>query len=106
VKLQPVTFLISNYISSDTTPTVAGQGATPGDQITVLDNGNPMGTTTVRPDGGWEFTPTTPLADGLHSLTVTETDPSGVTSAPSDPQTITIDTAPEPEDPQLITGEI
>ena len=80
----------SRHMLDDTMPTLSGDGVMPGNQITVLDNGVPIGMTTALPDGTWTCTPTTPLADGSHSLTVTETDSAGHTSAASAPQVITV----------------
>ncbi|MDO9234575.1 MAG: Ig-like domain-containing protein [Aquabacterium sp.] len=77
--------------TDDTTPTVNGSGE-PGATIKVYDNGNLIGTTTVKPDGSWSLTPATPLAEGPHSITSTATDAAGNTSPPSAPQTFTIDT--------------
>ena len=72
--------LASGAASDDTRPTLSGSGATPGDLITVFDNGSAIGSTTVQSDGRWSFTtasPTSPLGEGEHKLTVTATDPVG-----------------------------
>ncbi|MBK4785075.1 MAG: hypothetical protein FT714_13105 [Pantoea sp. Pent] len=82
--------------TDDTTPTLAGRG-TPGDRVTVIDNGTPIGEATVGKDGRWSFTPTTPLNDGTHNFTVVMTDPVGNSSAPSDVWPVIVDTqAPNP----------
>ncbi|MDR3503314.1 MAG: Ig-like domain-containing protein [Legionella sp.] len=47
--------------------------------INVIDNGIPIGTTTVQLDGSWTF-PSPPLALGAHSFTFTSTDEAGNTS--------------------------
>ncbi len=77
--------------TDDSKPTLSGTGA-PGDKVTVLDNGKPIGTTEVGTDGKWSFTPTTPLIDGPHNVTVTQTDPAGNTSVPSDALNFNVDT--------------
>ncbi|MCL2542910.1 MAG: Ig-like domain-containing protein [Nocardioidaceae bacterium] len=77
--------------TGDPTPTIKGTGE-PGATVTVDIDGNPAGTATVGNDGTWSFTPTTPLGDGSHTVTATQTDPAGNTSKPSDPVTFTVDT--------------
>ncbi len=80
-------------------PALTGTGEV-GSTITIYDNGQPVGQTTVGEDGKWSFTPTTPLADGAHSITLTETDLTGNTSAPSAPFDFTIDRTP-PDQPTI-----
>ncbi|AMP16348.1 bacterial Ig-like domain family protein [Collimonas pratensis] len=83
-------------VTDDTTPTLVGGGLTPGDIVTIIDNGAPIGTAKVGDDGKWEFTPNPPLNEGDHDFTVVVTDPAGNTSDPSDPWKIVIDiTAPD-----------
>ncbi|MFM2078579.1 MAG: Leukotoxin, partial [Actinomycetota bacterium] len=79
-------------ITDDATPTLKGTGE-PGATVTVLDNGQPIGTTTVKPDGSWALTPTTPLADGPHSITATAADAAGNTTAPTAAISFTVDTS-------------
>ncbi|EPC6070188.1 Ig-like domain-containing protein [Enterobacter hormaechei] len=57
-------------------PRLTGRGE-PGSTITVYDNGVVIGTTTVLPNGTWSITPTSPLAEGAHSITLRETDAAG-----------------------------
>jgi hypothetical protein len=82
------------------TPTITGTGQ-PGATITVSVDGHPIGTTVVNPDGTWSFTPTSPLPDGSHTISVTQTDGDGNTS-PATSVTVTVDTTP-PAAP-VITG--
>jgi hypothetical protein len=86
--------LATGGASDDTTPTLSGAGATPGDVIKVYDNGSPIGSTTVQADGSWSFTPTTPLAEGTHQLTTTSIDPVGNESKPSGSFVVNVDTTP------------
>ncbi len=78
--------------------------------VSVYDNGVLLGTTNATGTGTWSFTPTAPLSDGPHSLTVTTTDSTGNESLPSPAFTLTVDTAPpaapvvNPSDGQTITG--
>ena len=81
-----------NSTTDDATPTLKGTGE-PGAVVKVFDNGQPIGTTTVGPDGKWSLTPSTPLADGAHSITATGTDPAGNTSAPTAPIAFAVDTS-------------
>ncbi|WP_416547868.1 beta strand repeat-containing protein [Limnohabitans sp. DCL3] len=74
----------TDNITNDTTPTINGAGATPGDTITVTISGTgEVLTTTVASDGRWSVTPAQPLADGPADVSVTATDSAGNTSAPT-----------------------
>lgn len=78
--------------TNDTTPTFSGTGVA-GSTINVYNNGNELvGTTTVRSDGTWSVTPTTPFGETTYNITVQVTDPAGNTSLPSAPIAITVDT--------------
>lgn len=81
--------------TNDTTPTFSGTGVA-GSTINVYDSVTGLiGTTTVRSDGTWSVTPSVPLDETAHTITVQVTDPAGNTSLPSAPITITVDlTAP------------
>ena len=83
------------------TPTAAGT-AEPGSTVKVYDGTTVICTTTADAVGTWTCPITTPLADGIHKLTATATDPAGNTSVPSTPVPITVDTH-APAAPQ-ITG--
>ena len=72
-------------VTDDTTPTFSGGGLEPGDTVTVIDNGEPIGTTIVKGDGSWSFTPPTPIRNGEHEFTIIVTDPAGNSSEASDP---------------------
>ncbi|MBF5003946.1 BapA prefix-like domain-containing protein [Diaphorobacter sp. NR2-3-3-1] len=98
--------------TDDATPTLSGTGQ-PGETVTIMDNGAPIGTATVQPDGTWSFTPAQELAEGSHSLTSTLTDAAGNTSAPSPALDFTVDTSTleltissVQDDVQAITGAI
>ncbi|MGU9933606.1 BapA/Bap/LapF family large adhesin [Enterobacter asburiae] len=84
--------LSSGDTTDDTKPLL--QGTAPADAvITVYDGATLLGTATLDGSGGWNFTPTTPLTDGLHSLTVHATDAAGNTSI-SSPFALVVDTTP------------
>ncbi|MBK5143785.1 Ig-like domain repeat protein [Budviciaceae bacterium BWR-B9] len=72
-------------------PTIYGTGEA-GNTITIYDNGIAIGTAIVNADGTWNFKPETALKDGDHKITVTQTEPSGSTSAPSDDFSFIVDT--------------
>ncbi|EPK0707241.1 BapA/Bap/LapF family large adhesin [Enterobacter hormaechei] len=74
-------------------PRLTGRGE-PGSTITVYDNGVVIGTTTVLPNGTWSITPTNPLAEGTHSITLRETDAAGNQSGLSQPINFTVDLTP------------
>ncbi|MGM3276030.1 Ig-like domain-containing protein [Ralstonia sp. 24A2] len=67
----------SGDTTDDANPTFQGTGGDPGDTIVIRDNGTIIGTTIVKEDGSWEFTPATPLPDGDHSFTAQPVDPVG-----------------------------
>ena len=78
--------------TDDTTPTLEGSGLQPGDVVTIIDNGQPIGSAVADDNGGWQFTPDTPLNDGDHEFTIVITDPAGNESEPSDGYLVIIDT--------------
>ena len=57
-------------------PTLTGT-ADPNSTVTVIIDGVTVGTATAGSDGAWSFAVTTPLADGVHSVVTTATDPAG-----------------------------
>lgn len=91
--------ITSGTPTNDNTPVLSGT-APEGSTITVSDGANVLGTVVVDNTGSWNFTPTTPLTDGNHSITATVTSPAGNTSAPSTPIVVNVDTTP----PTAATG--
>ncbi|MEY4612963.1 MAG: hypothetical protein RL179_936, partial [Planctomycetota bacterium] len=96
--------------TSDNTLTITGNAgaAEPGSTITVYDSssGTPVvvGTAIVQPNGSYSVTTTnpSPLADGIHPLSITATDAAGNQSAPTTIGTWNIDTT-APAVPVLIS---
>ena len=80
-------------VTSNKTPTYSGT-AEPGSTVTVIVDGTAVGTTTADASGEWSFTPTTALADGVHTVKATAADAVGNTSADSNTNSFTVDTAP------------
>ena len=80
-------------VISDTTPTVTGTGE-PGATVNVRDGaaGPVICTAVVDASGNWSCTPTTPLTEGPHTLSVTQVDPSGNVS-PATNVPVTIDSS-------------
>ncbi|KAB2417813.1 hypothetical protein F9C29_36365, partial [Enterobacter hormaechei] len=68
--------LNSGDTTDDTLPQLQGT-APDGTTITIYDGTTLLGTAVLDGSGGWSFTPTTPLTDGPHSLTVHATDEAG-----------------------------
>ncbi|WP_277977771.1 Ig-like domain-containing protein [Pantoea endophytica] len=66
----------TNGATNDTTPVLSGT-ADAGSVITIRDNGEIIGSTTVGTNGNWSFTPDPALLEGDHSLTAAVTDPAG-----------------------------
>ena len=80
--------------SSDTTPTISGDGGEPGATITVV---NTVGgatqtvcTAIVRSDGTWSCVAQSPLPDGVNTLTALVPDPSTGTPISSEPVEVVI----------------
>lgn len=98
----PITGIITNGITNDTTPTFSGTGSA-GDVIAIYLDGRtePLGTATVGADGTWSFTPTDPINPDSYQVTLTATDPAGNVSLRSDAVTLGIDTTPSA--PPVIT---
>lgn len=71
-------------------PTIRGNGE-PGATIDVSIDGMSIGTATVGADGTWSLRAPTPLAAGMHSVSVTATDEAGNTA--TDASTFTFDPA-------------
>ncbi|MTW56245.1 BapA prefix-like domain-containing protein [Citrobacter sp. JL976] len=89
-----ITGLIANNgVTDDATPTLKGTGEV-GSTINIYDNGILIGMQTVDSNGNWTFTPDIPLSDGVHNLTLTQTDAAGNVSAETRVPTFTVDTTP------------
>ena len=82
-----------NGVTDDATPTLTGTGEA-GSYISISDNGILIGMVQVDDNGNWTFTPDTPLSDGVHNLTLTQTDDAGNVSAETSVPTFTVDTTP------------
>jgi hypothetical protein len=86
--------------TDDAMPTISGSGARPGDRITLSDNGMFIGAAIVDSNGNWSVTPFSPLPNGPHTFTATETNFStGMMSSPSAPVSIVIDAPTMPATP-------
>ncbi|MDY0927299.1 Ig-like domain-containing protein, partial [Enterobacter sp. CFBP8995] len=79
-------------VTDDSTPSIGGSNLTPGDVVTIINDGKIVGTTVVDPVGNWEFKPETPLNDGEHEFTIIVTDPVGNSSEESDPYLVIVET--------------
>lgn len=85
--------LHSDSVTDDAKPTFSGTGEV-GDTITLYDGQTKLGTTTVDASGNWSFTPSQPLSDGPHTVTITQTDLAGNVSGNTLSPTFTVDTTP------------
>ncbi len=74
-----------------TMPVIIGSGPGNGDTVTLYEGGVAVGSGTVT-SGSWAIAPGTPLQDGVHRFTATETDAAGNVSPVSAPLDITIRT--------------
>ncbi|QFZ83301.1 hypothetical protein GFK26_11270 [Variovorax paradoxus] len=95
--------LVNGSTTDDPTPTLSGK-AEAGSTVTILDNGAKLGTAVADANGNWSYTPTTPLAEGEHTFTVTATDKAGNTGAPSGEFTVTTDYTPPDAGKLAISG--
>lgn len=84
------TGVVGDHITSDNTPTLTGT-AVADSTVKLFDGSTQIGTTTANSSGQWSLT-TKALSDGTHSLTATDTDPSGHASAASVVFDVTVDT--------------
>ncbi|MFY9995004.1 MAG: Ig-like domain-containing protein [Leclercia sp.] len=91
------------FIDADQ-PELTGTGEI-GSTIAIYDNGELLAEVDVAANGTWSFTPTEPLAEGVHSLTLTETDLAGNTSALSAPFTFTVDLTAPAVPSAIVTGD-
>jgi hypothetical protein len=73
----------------DNTPTISGS-CTDGDVIVAYVDGNAIEPSTICVNGGFDITPTTPLADGEHTIHTVATDPSGNHSDAGESLTLTV----------------
>jgi LPXTG-motif cell wall-anchored protein len=80
-------------ITNNQQPTFSGS-CTDGDTIELLIDGAPVIPTVVCSGGQYSITPTSPIAEGVHNVTVTATDPAGNTSSESASLEVTIDITP------------
>ncbi|WP_347291034.1 BapA/Bap/LapF family large adhesin [Kluyvera georgiana] len=88
--------LTSGSVTNDSTPIISGQ-AEPGATVTLYDGTRVLGSVSVGSDGQWGFIPSTPLSEGVHTITATVTDAAGNVSAPSPEFVLGVDTvAPGP----------
>ncbi|WP_341886823.1 Ig-like domain-containing protein [Variovorax sp. YR752] len=95
--------LVNGGVTDDPSPTLSGK-AEAGSTVAVYDNGKLLGTVPADAAGHWTYTPTTPLAEGEHTFTVTATDKAGNTGAPSAGFVLTTDFTPPDATKLAITG--
>lgn len=90
---------------SNSQPALSGT-AEANSTVTVYVDGTSIGTATADGSGNWNFTPTSPIADGPHDITVIATDAAGNSSTAGDALALTIDTTPpaQPATPGLENG--
>ncbi|MGC4008031.1 MAG: Ig-like domain-containing protein [Pseudomonas sp.] len=78
--------------TDDNKPTFSGD-AEPNGKVIIYDNGAKIGEADVDDKGKWEFTPTTPLADGDHAFTTEVLDQAGNSSGQGDKLDVIVDTS-------------
>ncbi|OAT30392.1 large repetitive protein [Buttiauxella brennerae ATCC 51605] len=89
-----ITGVITNGMPTDENqPGIHGKGE-PGDKVTIFDNGVQIAQVAVDGSGNWTFTPSQPLADGTHTITLIQTDAAGNISSTTTSPTFTVDHTP------------
>ncbi|WPB82795.1 Ig-like domain-containing protein [Archangium violaceum] len=78
-------------VLATSTPALSGT-ADPGSLVTVREGSTVLCTSTANDSGKWSCTPSTPLADGPHTVTATASNAAGSTSPVSNSVTFTTDT--------------
>ena len=76
--------------TDDGRPEITGKG-NPGDLIHIYDGSELLGRVRVAANGVWTFTPTFPLSDGRHSITILHESDDGDVSDLSEPYVIFVD---------------
>ena len=100
----PLTGTITDGQSTDETrPVLSGSGE-PGATVSVYDGTTLLGTAVIADDGNWSFTPSAPLAEGAHALTITVTDLAGNVSQPSPALNVVVDITPPAAPAELVTS--
>ena len=82
--------VVGDHITNDNTLTLTGT-ADANSTVKVYDGATLLGSATANSSGTWSYT-TAALADGGHSLSATDTDAAGNTSAASTALAVTVDT--------------
>ncbi|ADO70145.1 adventurous gliding motility protein AgmC [Stigmatella aurantiaca] len=84
-----------NSRTNDTTPTYSGTipDSAPGTEVVIYVDGVEVGRTTPDASGNWSFIPTTPLAEGTHSVNA-RADTDGLLGPVSNTNTFVVDTTP------------
>ena len=86
--------------TTTTEPLVSGTGVA-GDIVSLsIDGGAPV-TATVQAGGGWSYALTSPLGNGSHTLSATQAAAGGPSSAPSAPDTFTVNVPTAPAAPTI-----
>ncbi|MCF7673394.1 Ig-like domain repeat protein, partial [Bacillus subtilis] len=90
----------------DTKPTISGSGAEGGSIVKIYDGTTLLGQTIANANGTWSFTPTTDLAEGVHTFTATSTDAAGNEGTASMPWSIEVDlTGPDAKfKPEIVSA--
>ncbi|WP_375195977.1 Ig-like domain-containing protein [Sphingobium sp.] len=82
----------SGGVTDDILPSLSGT-AEAGASVAIYDGATLIGTV-LASGGAWNFTPSAPLGEGLHSFTAVATDAAGNAGPPSLPFSVTIDVTP------------
>jgi hypothetical protein len=83
---------IGDLLTSDNTPTLSGGGCEANAQVSIFDGTNFLQMVSADASGKWTYTLNT-LLDGVHQLSVTQTDAAGNVSANSTTIALKVDTA-------------
>jgi hypothetical protein len=87
------TITTGSEITNGNTPLISGTGAA-GDTVNLLDGSTKIGTGVVTAGGAWSIAPSTALTANFNTITATQTDAAGNTSAASNPTNVFVVQAP------------
>jgi hypothetical protein len=91
----------SDNVTSVNTPVVSGK-AEANASVALYDGATLIGTAIADSKGAWQIAASTPLADGVHSLTAKATDAAGNVSPASTALSVTIDTTAPSDAPAAL----
>ena len=96
--------LEKDQYTNDNRPGYSGKAPSDAKTVNIYDNGKLIGSTKVKEDGTWSFTPSEdkPLSEGKHSLTARPVDASGNEGTDCQGSEFTVDTKAPQSTPKIV----